>query len=252
MRNKNYDLLFEPIRIGPHIAKNRFYQVPHCCGMGYDRPESQAAMRGIKAEGGWAVVNTEYCSIDPTSDDTPHSHCTLWDETDISNLAKMAAAVHEHDALAGVELWHGGSAVSNLQSRMPAMGPTAQISWTGPFQSRVMDLQDIKNLRKMHVEAAKRAMQAGFDIVYVYAGHHYLLHQFLNPKTNNRSDAYGGSVENRIRLVREILTDVKEAIGHKCAVATRFAVDSGHASDHTTQEDEAREMVALLADLPDL
>jgi dimethylamine/trimethylamine dehydrogenase len=70
-RNPRYDILFEPVQIGPVTAKNRFYQVPHCSGMGHRMPRSVAAMRGMKAEGGWAVVNTEYCSIHWTSDDTP-------------------------------------------------------------------------------------------------------------------------------------------------------------------------------------
>ncbi|WP_420549706.1 FAD-dependent oxidoreductase [Curvivirga sp.] len=251
-RNPNYDLLFEPIKIGPVTAKNRFYQVPHCTGMGYDRPETQAGMRGIKADGGWAVVNTEYCSIHPSSDDTPHSHCTLWDEGDIRNLGKMAEKVHEHGALAGVEMWHGGPATNNMMSRMPAIGAASTYSFTGPMQCRIMDQQDIRDLRRYHVEAAKRAMQAEFDIVYVYAGHHYLLHQFLSSHTNNRSDEYGGSVENRVRLVREILKEVKDTVGHRCAVATRFSVDSGLSAKGTEPEDEAREMVSILADIPDL
>ena len=63
MRDPRHDILFEPINIGPVTSKNRFYQVPHCSGMGWRRPNTLAAMRGVKAEGGWGVVNTEYCSI---------------------------------------------------------------------------------------------------------------------------------------------------------------------------------------------
>ena len=71
--NEKYKILFEPIKIGPVISKNRFYQVPHCTGMGWQRPNMLASMREIKAEGGWGVINTEYCSIHPSSDDLPHS-----------------------------------------------------------------------------------------------------------------------------------------------------------------------------------
>ena len=70
MRDPRHDILFEPINIGPVTSKNRFYQVPHCSGMGWRRPNTLAAMRGVKAEGGWGVVNTEYCSIHPTSDNS--------------------------------------------------------------------------------------------------------------------------------------------------------------------------------------
>ena len=68
-RDARYDILFEPLQIGPVTTRNRFYQVPHCTGMGWQRPNSLNEMRGIKAEGGWGVVNTEYCSIHPSSDD---------------------------------------------------------------------------------------------------------------------------------------------------------------------------------------
>lgn len=72
MRDPRYDILFEPIKIGPVTAKNRFYQVPHCTGSGSQRPRILAGLREVKAEGGgWGVVNTEYCSVHPSSDDPP-------------------------------------------------------------------------------------------------------------------------------------------------------------------------------------
>ena len=87
-----FDLLFEPVPIGPVTAPNRFWQVPHCSGMGFELPQTLAAMRAMKAEGGWGVVNTEYCSIHPSSDDIPHPFASLWDEGDVRNLAAMADA----------------------------------------------------------------------------------------------------------------------------------------------------------------
>ena len=103
-RRVHHDILFEPIAIGPVVAPNRFYQVPHCTGMGYAMPKTVAAMREVKAQGGWGVVNTEYCSIHPSSDDG--AYATLWDEDDIRAQRLMAGAVHRRRWL--VELWHGG------------------------------------------------------------------------------------------------------------------------------------------------
>ena len=118
----------------------------------------------------------------------------------------MTDAVHEHGALAGVELWLGGGMVANLGTRLPQMGlrnrPQTDYRELHPGQGRAIDKEDIRNLRKWHREAAKRALEAEFDIVYVYATHGYLLSEFLNPETNNRSDEYGGSLENRVRLIR--------------------------------------------------
>ncbi|MES1153261.1 MAG: FAD-dependent oxidoreductase, partial [Dongia sp.] len=211
-----------------------------------------AAMRGMKAEGGWAVVCTEYCSIDPRSDDTPYPYATLWDDGDIGAHAKMTEAVHRHGSLAGVELWLGGDAVSNLNSRRTPISLTgAPVMRVDPLQSRTLDRADIRDIRRWHVEAARRAVTAGFDLVYVYACHHYLLHTFLSPITNPRTDEYGGSAANRVRLVKELLTDVKEAVGDKLAVAIRWSADTGLETGDALDPDQL-EMARLIDGLPDL
>jgi len=233
-RDPRYDVLFEPVRIGPVQAPNRFYQVPHCNGMGFLRPRMVAEMRGIKAEGGWGVVNTEYCSIHPSSE-------------------LMTEKVHEFGALAGVELWAGGAGSANLMTREVALGVGSMPNGGGnPYQTRAMDLKDIRNLRRWHREAALRAREAGFDIVYVYATHFYLLGQFLSPEHNQRTDEYGGSVENRVRLIRELIEETKDAVGDTCAVAVRMAADDGTGTAEEPVSEERREMFSILAELPDL
>ena len=224
MRDPRFDPLFQPLKIGPVIAPNRFWQVPHCTGMGYLRPATLAAMRGMKAEGGWGVVNSEYCSIHPTSDDSPSPYASLWDHGDTANMAAMAEAVHAHGALAGVELWHGGGGSTNALSRATGFGPETVLAEKGPWQNQRMDRQDIRNLRDWHRAAALRAKAAGFDVVYVYAAHTYLLAQFLDSSLNRRTDSYGGSFEARTRFVREILEDTRDAVGDRAAVAIRIEV----------------------------
>ena len=246
-------ILFEPVKIGPVTAPNRFYQTPHATGFGWQRPQSGAALRGVKAEGGWGVVCTEYCSIHPSSDDSPHAFLTLWDDDDIAPLAATAEAIHAHGSLAGIELWHGGFHASNRMTRVPGIGPQVQPSMFHlPATSRAMDLSDIRAFRGWQRDAAKRAKQAGFDIVYVYAGHDYLPFQFLSRRTNTRGDAYGGSLENRVRLLREMLEDTRDAVGGSCAVALRLAVDELHGPQGICAEGEGREVVEMLAELPDL
>src|SRR5271154_6964587 len=88
-RDPKHDILFQPIQIGPKTLRNRFYQVPHCIGAGSDRPGFQAAHRSLKAEGGWAGINTEYCSIHPESDDTHRLSARIWDAGDVRNLRAM-------------------------------------------------------------------------------------------------------------------------------------------------------------------
>ena len=252
-RDPRYDILFEPLKIGPVTTKNRFYQVPHCTGMGFLRPQTLAHMRRMKAEGGWGVICTEYNSIHPTSDDLPHVSASLWDDSDIRAHSLMTDMVHEHGSLAGAELWYSGARSANLMTRLPAMDVTSMPNLEGmPFQTKAMDKTDIRDLRRWHKKAAIRARDAGFDVVYVYATHGYMLANFLDPVANTRSDEYGGNLENRMRLTRELIEETKDAVGDRCAVAVRFKSDETIGEDGMPEYGERREMFEALAELPDL
>jgi dimethylamine/trimethylamine dehydrogenase len=252
-RDSRYDILFEPVRIGPVTTKNRFYQVPHCNGMGHAMPEAHAAMREMKAEGGWGVVSTEECEIHPSGDVSPFIEARLWDDHDIPALTLMCEKVHAHGALAAVELTHNGATASNLYSREVALAPSHQpLKYGYPHQARAMTHADIRDYRRWHRDAALRAKRAGFDIVYVYAAHDLsLAMHFLQQRRNHRTDEYGGSLENRVRLLRELIEDTKDAVGDRCAVAVRFATEE-FLGVEGVRESEAREIVHMLADLPDL
>ena len=255
IRDARFDCLFEPVRIGPVVAKNRFYQVPHCNGMGYARPQSHAAMRGIKAEGGWAVVSTEEVEIHPSSDISPFIEGRLWDDRDIPALATLADAIHRHGALAAIELVHAGMNAANLYSREVSIAPSHLVNphSYAPAQARAMTKRDIRDYRRWHRDAALRSRRAGFNIIYVYAGHSLsLAMHFLQRRHNHRSDEYGGSLVNRARLTRELIEDTKDAVGADCAVALRFAVDELRGADGISSGGEGREVVEMLADLPDL
>jgi dimethylamine/trimethylamine dehydrogenase len=254
-RDPRFDILFEPVKIGPVVAKNRFYQVPHCNGMGYARPRAHAAMRGVKAEGGWAVVSTEEVEIHPSSDISPCIEGRLWDDRDLPALALMTDAIHKHGALAAIELVHAGMSASNLYSREVSIAPshTANPASYAPAQARSMTKADIRSYRRWHRDAALRARRAGFNIIYVYAGHSLsLAMHFLQRRHNHRTDEYGGNLINRSRLLRELIEDAKEAVGADCAVALRFAVDELRGSNGISAESEGREVVEMLAELPDL
>ncbi len=255
MRDPRYDILFEPVQIGPVTARNRFYQVPHCNGMGYRDPSGEAYMRRIKAEGGWAVVCTEQVEIHPTSDIGPFIELRLWDDQDIPALARIAEKIHEGGALAGIELAHNGLNSPNLISREAPLGPQnlPVVSWNyDPVQAREMTKADIADMRYWHREAVRRSLQASYDIVYVYAGHAIGgLHHFLSPRYNNRTDEYGGSIENRARLLREILEDTREICDGKAAVACRISVDELLGDDGITRA-EIEDVIGMLGEHPDL
>src|SRR5690242_13247418 len=250
-----YDVLFEPVTIGPLVTKNRFFQVPHCNGMGYRDPSGEAAMRRVKAEGGWGVVCTEQVEIHPTSDITPFIELRIWDDQDIPALARIADAIHDGGALAGIELAHNGPNAPNLYSRETPLGPghlPVASFFNDPVQARAMSKADIADLRRWHRNAVRRSLAAGYDIVYVYAGHALGgLHYFLSPRYNQRTDEYGGSSKNRMRLLREILEDTREEVAGAGAVACRITVDELAGSAGISRP-EIEEILGTLGELPDL
>jgi dimethylamine/trimethylamine dehydrogenase len=252
-RDPKYDVLFEPVKIGPKTLRNRFYQVPHCIGAGSEKPGMQAYHRGIKAEGGWAACCTEYCSISPESDDTMRVSARIWDDGDIQNLSAMCDRLHQYGALAGIELWYGGPHAPCHESRDTPRGPSQIASeFESNIYPRYADKDDIQLLQKYYVDAAIRAREAGFDIIYVYGAHSYLPLQFLSPWSNKRTDEYGGSFENRARFWKESLEKVREAVGDTCAIASRFAVDTLYGSAGVELEKDGIRFVEYVDHLVDL
>lgn len=255
MRDPRYDILFTPIKIGPHTAKNRFMQVPHCNGMGVHFPRSMAAMRKMKAEGGWGIIFTEETEIHPSSDMSPLHEGRIWADKYIPTYERMVEGIHEHGALAGMQLNHTGHRDAGLYSREAPMSVASHAveAFNYPMQSRAMDKADIKAYREMHKDAVRNAMRAGFDMISIYVRAGSSLNGiFLSAQMNSRSDEYGGSLENRARLTREVLEDTKELVDGKCAVAIRYTADELKYDDGTTNRAESEDFVSMLADIPDL
>jgi dimethylamine/trimethylamine dehydrogenase len=252
-RDPRYDVLFEPIKIGPVTAPNRFYQVPHCNGMGRVYPDSMIAMRETKAAGGWGIVTTEQCDFHPTGDAAPFTETHMWSDHDIPYLAGMVDGVHKHGSLAGIELVHNGHTTGNLYSREVPIAPMhlpVELR-NQPMQARAMDKQDIRDYRRWHRNAALRAKRAGFDIVVVYSGHDGTIpFHFLTRRHNQRTDEYGGSLENRLRLLRELTEETVEAVGDTMGVVLRFAVDEMMGPDGLEWQTEGREAVEMMAETP--
>jgi dimethylamine/trimethylamine dehydrogenase len=248
-------ILFEPVRIGPKTLPNRFYQVPHASGFGSGKPRTQAAFRAVKAEGGWGGVCVEYAPVSRDSDEIPAIAADIWDDRDARALGLAAEAIHAHGALAGLELYHGGASSPNGSSRavrLAASQLTSTVQWGG--LAKEMDSADIARVQRDWARAARRAADVGFDIVYVYGAHGYLMTQFLSAQVNRRTDGYGGSLANRGRFWMETLAAVREAVGGDCAIATRIAVhgDSGVPGSGGLPGIHADEMLTLVAKAEDL
>jgi dimethylamine/trimethylamine dehydrogenase len=255
LRDPRYDVLFEKVDIGPHKAKNRFYQVPHCNGAGYRDPSAAAAMRGIKAEGGWGVIFTEQTEMHHSSEITPYIELRLWEDQDIPALRKMSESMKTHGALAGIQLAYSGINGPNFYSKEVPLAPTAlpiRTFTNDPVQARAMDKTDITNLRRWFVNAAKRCRTAGFDLICLYGAHGFGVFQhFLSRATNQRSDEYGGSLENRSRFAREVVADMRDAVGDTIGFSLRVSLDETIGQLGFSNA-ELRDFIEMNGDLPDL
>ena len=238
-RDPKFDPLFQPIQIGPKTMKNRFYQTPQCNGAGSKLPGSQAGHRHMKAEGGWGAISTELCSISPESDLTPHVLGTIWDEGYVINYRHFNDGLHKHGALGAIELAHCGPHSTNWFTREIARGSSAYQSDAEP-QSYCAPMyeEDVEDVIRLHVEAAKRAVDAGFDIIYHYAADSMLVMQFLTAFYNKRTDQFGGEFENRARFSLRLLEETKKAVGNDCAIATRFSIDALRGADSIEKHGE--------------
>lgn len=255
LRDPRYDILFEPQTIGPLTAKNRFYQVPHCNGGGYRDPSAAAAMRGIKAQGGWGVIFTEQCEMHHSSEITPFIELRLWDDKDIPQLRNMSERMKEFGALAGIQLAYSGINGPNLYTKEVPLAPTAlpiRTFTNDPVQARALSKEDIQNLRRWFVNAAKRSKLAGFDLICLYGAHGFGIFQhFLSRATNQRSDEYGGSLENRSRFAREVIADMRDAVGDSMGITLRISLDES-IGELGFSNAEVRDFIEMNKDLPDL
>ncbi|MBD3924227.1 NAD(P)-binding protein [Nocardioides cavernae] len=239
-RPSRYDILFEPIEIGPRTMKNRFYQTPHCTGFGDVFPGGNAHHRAMKAEGGWAVVNTEATTIAPEYDWAGQmTNSRIWDDDDVRNWSLLVEKAHEHGALAGIQLHAGGGFLTAFDSRMPGRHVSDRLEEGGWLGSVIkMDKRDIREVQRQYVAAAQRAKRAGFDIINVWGGESAPLPvQFLMNLHNDRTDEYGGPLENRARFWLETLEQVKEEVDD-IVLAARFCIDSLHGDDRGIRVDE--------------
>lgn len=222
-------VLFEEVRIGPKTMRNRFYQTPHASGLNSQYPGSEAGFRAMKAEGGWAVVNTGMTSIAPEYDHSGTEVVSrIWDDADIRNWSHLCERLHGYGALAGIELMASAAHVTGYETRLAAghvSGYGDDWLYMGP--SYEMDRDDIRDVQRKYVAAARRAVSAGFDIINVMGAELVALPMlFLMSRYNTRRDEYGGSLENRARFWVETLEQVRHEVDGKCAVTARLCIDT--------------------------
>jgi 2,4-dienoyl-CoA reductase-like NADH-dependent reductase (Old Yellow Enzyme family) len=216
--------LFEPLPIRDVVLKNRIAVSPMCQYSSEDgfANDWHLVHLGSRAVGGAALVFTEACAVTAEGRISPED-LGLWKDEHIANLARIVEFVHGQKALAGIQLAHagrkgstaapfeGGRLIDRAQGGWTPVAPSAIAFSESYAVPREMTTQEIAGATEDFVAAAKRARRAGFDVIEIHAAHGYLIHEFLSPLSNQRTDHYGGSFENRTRFAREVSEAVRGA-----------------------------------------
>lgn len=260
--------LFEPIRLRDVEIRNRIFMAPMCqysCENKDGVPGDWHLVHyGARATGGAGLIIVEATAVTPEGRITPW--CTgIWNEDQVRAWKRVNDFCHSQGAKTAIQLAHAGRKASTYRSWSGQNSvPVEDGGWqtissgseafTGYEAPRELATEEIAGVVQGWVEAGKMSVEAGFDAIEIHAAHGYLIHQFLSPITNHREDEYGGSLENRARLLLEIVIGIRAAIGEEVPLLIRFSAtdyrEDGWNEEQTAEV--ARWCAAAGADLFDI
>ncbi|MGM0716432.1 MAG: NADH:flavin oxidoreductase/NADH oxidase [Halobacteriota archaeon] len=219
--------LFTPFECRDVTARNRVMVSPMCQYSCEDEDglatDWHLVHLGSRATGGAGIVMTEATAVEPRGRISPQD-LGIWSDEHAEALRPITEYIESQGATSAIQLAHAGRKASAFRpsdgggpihgdSGWTPVGPTDEPwPYDEPIETEGLDAEGIEDLKQQFVDAAIRAVDVGFDIIEIHAAHGYLLHEFLSPVTNTREDEYGGSFENRTRLVEEIVTEVRDVI----------------------------------------
>lgn len=218
-------LLFTPLPIKDIILKNRIIVSPMCQYSAADgfANDWHLVHLGSRAVGGAALIISEATAVAPEGRISPED-LGLWKDEHIDKLRQITSFIHQQNAFAGIQLAHAGRKASTVapwkgnrqiaveEGGWPTVAPSAIAYRDSDSVPQALDKNGISKVISDFKDAAERAVMAGFDVIEIHAAHGYLLHQFLSPLSNHREDEYGGSFENRIRLLEEVVTEIRSVL----------------------------------------
>ncbi len=217
---------FDAGRLGPLTLRNRFIKAATFEGA---TPKGKITDTLIDfhrrvGAGGAAMTTVAYLAVSPEG--RTDRHCVVVDDDTLPGLRRLTEAVHHTGAAAAAQLGHAGPVANPRSNGLPALAPSRHVSPLGTV-SRAVSESDIDRITADYGRAARAVVDAGFDSIEIHLGHNYLLSAFLSPKLNRRADRFGGSVENRARFARQVVTVVREAVGDRAAVTAKLNMADG-------------------------
>ena len=216
---------FAPAQLGPVTIRNRFVKAATFEGMA---PKNVVTDRLIDyhravAAGGVGMTTLAYCAVSPDGRGAP-GEIIVRDEA-VEGLQRFTDAIHALGAAASIQLGHAGPVAAGIGMR--GLAPSRVFAPQAVKFTRPATDDDLARITDDFASAARRAVGAGFDAVELHFGHGYLISSFLSPKLNKRSDRWGGSVENRARLARQVAQRVRDAVGDRAAVIAKLNMADG-------------------------
>lgn len=220
------ELLFTPKSIGPVTVPNRTVFLAHETGFAEDGlpTERDAAYYKARAQGGVGlIIGPSSMLVHPSSSNPMYA--TGYDPDVIPRLEMIADACHEHGTKVFAQLQHTGGEDSGEYAMRETWAPSAVPTQYGYEMPKRMEIEDIEEVKLGFAKTAEHVKRGGLDGIELKAGHDGILRQFISPKYNNRDDKYGGSVENRVRFVNEVIETIRDRVGDEFPVGIRLTLD---------------------------
>jgi 2,4-dienoyl-CoA reductase-like NADH-dependent reductase (Old Yellow Enzyme family) len=242
-------ILFTPLTIKQVTFKNRVAVSPMCQYSATDGfPNHWHLVHlGSRAVGGAGLIIFEATAVLPEGRITP-ADLGIWSNDHIPAFKQIVDFLHEHDAKAAIQIahagrkashdvpWNGGGQLTPGNGGWQTVGPSEIPFQQGELPPLVLSREEIQNIIQSFADAASRALLAGFDVLEIHAAHGYLLFEFLSPLSNKRNDEYGGTFENRIRLLVEIVEEVKKRWPHELPLFVRVSATDWVKGGWTAEE----------------
>ncbi len=223
-----FPLLFSPLRLGPLEIRNRIFSSGHDTVMGENGliGDRLVAYQRARAAGGAGLVIVQVASVHESAEYTSHALSAM-DDTCIPGYRRLAEAVHAEGAAVIGQVFHGGREIMDSDDgTLPVpLGPSAVPNERFHVMPRAMSVAEIRMIEAGFADAARRLRTAGLDGVEILAAFGYLPQQFLSPRVNLRTDEYGGSLENRVRFLRETIAQIRAAMDPGAVVGLRISID---------------------------
>ena len=220
--------LFSPMKIGSCTIPNRTVvpaMVANMCPDNGKASEQYIRYHEEKAKGGWGLIITENYRVNPTAGGYPHI-CGLWDESQIESHKRFTDTIHQYESKVFCQIYHAGRQANHFVNggvQPMSCSPIAD-AWNKEIP-RELTTEEVEQIVRDFANTASNAKKAGFDGIEIHAAHGYLIHQFLSPNCNHRIDKYGGSYDNRVRILQEVIAMCREAVGPDFPIMVRLSAE---------------------------